>query len=561
MNLDVFRSRVILVLGTLISILALSTVGVEMVRFGSLGPGAILAIGLAAFMAVGFLVFRLRATGRHLIVAVLMGQVVASLIAMRGHPVQVDMHMAFFAALAMCSLLYDIRSIIIGTALVAVHHLALGLFMTDLVFYGGGGIERILLHAVILVAEAAALIWMTVNTNRALAVAEERTLDASLKTEEARNSAQEAQQAAHVNTQHIEQMAQLQAEFAAVVEAGLAGDFSKRMDTRYEDSALNDLADATNALVEQVNHGLQSTQSVLQSLADADVTQRVEGQFRGVFSDLQHSTNAVAEKLSEIVGQLKLASSSLKTATGDILSGANDLSQRSANQSRTISGTSTIIAELAATVESNARQAVEASSTAMAVTRAADEGGKVMEEANLAMDRVTQSSKKVADIVRLIDDIAFQTNLLALNASVEAARAGEAGAGFAVVAVEVRRLAQSAAEASGDIKRLIEESSNEVVTGSRLVAEAAQRLATMVDSAHANMKVMEAIATHSSEQTRAISVVNDSVRSVDELTRQNAALIEEINGSIAHAEAQAGELDQIVSVFTVANGPSLTIAA
>src|SRR5690606_38001266 len=134
--------------------------------------------------------------------------------------------------------------------------------MTNLVFYGNGGLERILLHAVILVAEAAALIWMTINTNKALMVAEERTLDASLKTEEARNSAWEAQQASAVNTQHIDQMAQLQAEFAAVVEAGLAGDFSKRMDTRYDDSALNDLADATNALVEQVNRGLQSTQTV-----------------------------------------------------------------------------------------------------------------------------------------------------------------------------------------------------------------------------------------------------------------------------------------------------------
>ncbi len=551
MNLDIFRRRVIVVLGALIGILALSTVSVELLRFGAPGPGTILAVGLAALMAVGFLIFRMRPASRHLIVAVLMGQVAASLIAMRGHPVQVDMHMAFFAALAMSALLYDIRSIMIGTALVAVHHLALGLFMTDLVFYGGGGFERILLHAVILLAEAAALIWMTVNTNKALMIAEERTLDASLKTEEARSSAIEAQQAAHVNTLHIEQMARLQAEFAAVVEAGLAGDFSKRMDTRYEDNALNDLADATNALVEQVNHGLQSTQSVLQSLANADVTRRVEGQFRGVFSDLQLSTNAVAEKLSEIVGQLKHASTSLKTATADLLSGANDLSERSANQSKTISGTSSIIAELAGTVESNARQAVDASATAMAVTRAADEGGQVMQEANLAMDRVTQSSQKVADIVRLIDDIAFQTNLLALNASVEAARAGEAGKGFAVVAVEVRRLAQSAAEASGDIKRLIEDSSAEVVTGTRLVAEAAQRLAAMVQSAHANMKVMEAIAAHSSEQTRAISVVNDSVRSVDELTRENAALIEEINGSIAQAEAQATELDQIVGVFTV----------
>lgn len=463
MSLDQFRGRVLLALTALAAILGVATIATELIRFGQIGLGSMLALGLMALMGVGIVVFRLRPAGRHLLVAVLMGQVVAMLIAMRGHPMQIDMHMAFFAALAMCSLLYDIRSIIIGTALVAVHHLGLGLFLSDLVFYGAGGLDRILLHAVILVAEAAALIWMTINTNKALSIAEERTADAAISAEEARESALRARETAAISIQQVEQMTHLQSEFAKVVDAGLVGDFSRRMPSGYDYEALNELAEATNKLVDEIGRGLGATQDVLQSLARADVTRRVEGEFQGVFADLQGHTNAVAETLGEIVTQLKTASASLKHATADILSGANDLSERTSRQSATIINTSKTISQLAGTVEANAEQARQASSTALVVSRTADEGGQVMQMANQAMQRMTESSKKVGDIVTLIDDISFQTNLLALNASVEAARAGEAGKGFAVVAVEVRRLAQSAAQASGDIKALIEKSSADIL--------------------------------------------------------------------------------------------------
>lgn len=312
MTLDLFRRRVVLALASLVAVLGAATLAIELFRFGALGPGSLLALGLAALMGAGFALFRLRPTGRHMIVAVLMGQVAASLIALRGHPMQVDMHMAFFAALAMCSLLYDVRSILIGTALVAVHHLALGLFFSELVFYQGGGLDRIALHAVILVSEALALIWMTLNTNAALRQADEHSRDAAMSAEEARESSQRATDTAGLTARHMEQMAHLQGEFATVVQAGLVGDFSHRMSAEYEDPALNHLASDTNALVEQISRGLGATQTVLQSLAQADVTKRVEGEFHGVFAELQANTNSVAEKLSDIVGQLKRASASLK---------------------------------------------------------------------------------------------------------------------------------------------------------------------------------------------------------------------------------------------------------
>jgi methyl-accepting chemotaxis protein len=199
----------------------------------------------------------------------------------------------------------------------------------------------------------------------------------------------------------------------------------------------------------------------------------------------------------------------------------------------------------------NAKRASDASAVAGSVTRTAEEGGQVMGAANEAMERITQSSGKISNIIGLIDDIAFQTNLLALNASVEAARAGDAGKGFAVVAVEVRRLAQSAASASSEIKGLIEQSVGEVSGGSRLVADAAQKLAAMLLAARSSNELMDGIARDSREQASAIEEVTTAVRQMDEMTQHNAALVEQINASIEQTEAQASDLDRVVDIFSL----------
>jgi methyl-accepting chemotaxis protein len=314
---------------------------------------------------------------------------------------------------------------------------------------------------------------------------------------------------------------------------------------------LNSLAGSINALVESVDQGLSDTGVVLAAMAKADLSRRMTGSHRGAFAKLMADTNGVAETLTGVVAQLRGTSGTLKTATAEILEGANDLSERTTRQAATIEQTSATMEQLAATVVDNARKAEEASVNAQAVSRSAEQGGEVMAQANGAMERITQSSSKISNIIGMIDDIAFQTNLLALNASVEAARAGEAGKGFAVVAVEVRRLAQSAAQASADVKLLIEQSATEVSSGSRLVADAANKLAAMLQSIRENNTLLVDIAQHSREQASSIEEVNVAVRTMDEMTQHNAALVEEINAAIEQTEAQAAELDRVVDVFTI----------
>ncbi|WP_052732153.1 methyl-accepting chemotaxis protein [Devosia geojensis] len=348
-------------------------------------------------------------------------------------------------------------------------------------------------------------------------------------------------------------MAELQQSFGEVVDAAIAGDFSKRVPARFPDAELNALAGSVNTLVETVDGGLDETSQVLGALANTDLTRRMEGNYRGAFATLKSDINAVADKLAGIVGQLRETSGALKMATSEILSGANDLSERTTKQAATIEETSAAMEQLAVTVAENARKAEDARQKATAVSRSAEEGGQVMTDANEAMERITTSSAKISNIIGMIDDIAFQTNLLALNASVEAARAGEAGKGFAVVAVEVRRLAQSSAEASSEVKALIDQSATEVSAGTKLVAEASGKLTAMLDSIRATTVLMDGIARDSQEQASAIDEVNVAVRQMDEMTQHNAALVEEINASIEQTETQAFELDRVVDVFTLAD--------
>ena len=364
-------------------------------------------------------------------------------------------------------------------------------------------------------------------------------------------TAEEREAALRRRAERSDMMVALQAAFGEVVDAAIAGDFSKRVHAQFADQELNALAKSVNSLVETVDRGIGETGDVLSALADTNLTKRMHGHYQGAFAKLKADTNAVGDKLTHVVTQLRATSRTLKTATGEILAGANDLSDRTTKQAATIEETSAAMEQLAKTVAENARMAGDANGKAQAVSSSAAQSGGTMTQANQAMERITTSSGKISNIIGMIDDIAFQTNLLALNASVEAARAGDAGKGFAVVAVEVRRLAQSAASASSDVKALIEQSANEVRGGSKLVSDASAQLMAMLQAVNENASLMQSIAEASREQAAAIDEISVAVRTMDEMTQHNAALVEEINAAIEQTEGQASELDRVVDIFTV----------
>ena len=329
--------------------------------------------------------------------------------------------------------------------------------------------------------------------------------------------------------------------------------------TAYFDKLTGDAREADDAARAKIQKAVAATGAVLKDVAQGDLTSRVTEALDPEFDQIKDDTNSVAEKLAGIVGQLQRTSRSLKSATGEILSGANDLANRTTRQAATIEETTASIETLSSAVVENAKRAGSASETAKRLARSATDGGQVMAEATEAMSAIEASSSKISNIIGMIDDIAFQTNLLALNASVEAARAGEAGKGFAVVAVEVRRLAQSAAQASSDVKLLIEASAGEVRNGTQLVSRAAETLHDIQARAEESAGLIDTIARANGQQSAALEEVTVAVRQMDEMTQHNAALVEQTNAAIEQTEAQASELDRIVDVFRIDDSPALPV--
>ena len=349
--------------------------------------------------------------------------------------------------------------------------------------------------------------------------------------------------------QRARTMQAFQAEFETVVRASAEGDFSLRMVTPFQDADIQRVSATFNDMLDSVDGAMRDASSVLAALSQTDLTCRMEGAYKGIFADLRDDTNLVAEKLAELIRKLRRASGLLKTATGEILEGCNDLSERTTRQAATVEETSASMEQLASAVADNAKNAELGAERTQIAAQIADEGRSVMESANDAMRQITASSAKISNIIGMIDDIAFQTNLLALNASVEAARAGEAGKGFAVVAVEVRRLAQSAAQASAEVKELIEQSAVEVSGGTKLVAQAADKLSNILAAVQENTGLMQTIAIASATQATAIAEVTTAVRQMDEITQHNAALVEQTNAALEQTENQAIAMDDAMSVF------------
>ncbi|WP_305803902.1 methyl-accepting chemotaxis protein [Stenotrophomonas sp. YIM B06876] len=343
--------------------------------------------------------------------------------------------------------------------------------------------------------------------------------------------------------------AQVEAEVARVIDAAAAGDLSGRVDVAGKDGFFLELATQINSLLNANASSIEQISVLLSALSHGDLTVRMHGDFQGVFATMRDDANATAEQLTGIVGRIKQSSVSINASASEIASGNNDLSQRTEQQAANLEETAASMEELTSTVRQNAESARQANQLAIGAASVASQGGEVVSQVVSTMTQIEQSSKKIAEIISVIDGIAFQTNILALNAAVEAARAGEQGRGFAVVASEVRTLAQRSAGAAKEIKGLIDDSVEKVSDGSALVKKAGSTMGEIVASVQRVTDIMAEISAASLEQSSGIEQVNQTITQMDETTQQNAALVEEATAAARSMEEQAEHLAQVVSVF------------
>ncbi|WP_447744199.1 methyl-accepting chemotaxis protein [Pseudomonas nicosulfuronedens] len=338
-------------------------------------------------------------------------------------------------------------------------------------------------------------------------------------------------------------------EVSQLVDAAVAGDFTQRIEASNKEGFFLKIATGLNNLVDTADKGLRDVTRVLGALAKGDLTQRIDADYQGTFGELKDYANETAQSLSRMLGQIREAAGTIHTAASEIASGNAELSTRTEQQASSLEETASSMEELTSTVKLNAENARQANSLAVNASEVATEGGSVVQKVVGTMSAINDSARKIADIIGVIDGIAFQTNILALNAAVEAARAGEQGRGFAVVAGEVRTLAQRSAAAAKEIKTLINDSVDKVENGNSLVAQAGQTMSDIVVAIKRVTDIMAEIAAASAEQSSGIEEVNGAVAQMDEMTQQNAALVEEAAASAEALQEQAGLLNQQVGVF------------
>lgn len=351
------------------------------------------------------------------------------------------------------------------------------------------------------------------------------------------------------------QEVQAELEVEAVVQAAVRGDFHLRVQQQNKHGFMLKIAEGLNGLTDTCERSLTDIARVLQAIADGDLTQRVNATYRGTFEELKEGCNQTANKLSEMLLEIREATSTINTAADEISRGNTDLSSRTEEQASSLEETASSMEELSGTVRQNAENAQQANKLAAEASQVAVTGGDLIRQVVDTMAAINDSARQIADIIGVIDGIAFQTNILALNAAVEAARAGEQGRGFAVVASEVRSLAQRSANAAKDIKGLISDSVTKIGNGNHLVGRSGQTMQDIVVAIKRVNDLMSDIAAASVEQATGLDEVSKSVSQMDNMTQQNAALVEQAAAAAESLLSQANQLTGQVSKFKLDDAP------
>lgn len=551
MDMHSLREKSALVLATTGAAFGLSVIAVDVWSAGSPGVASLMAGVMLAVLIATYVTTRNSLTFRFAATSVTMGQIMALLIAAQGQAWQTDIHMMFFAALALCALTYDVRVILLGTALVAVHHLGLGMFFDYLVFFGGSSFTRIVMHAVILVMEAGGLIWMTVNTQTLIE-------KSSKQADHVRELASDAEIERNGHQQQREDMLnRLESSFGEVVSKAARGEFDGRVEVDFSEKVFNRMATNLNDMMERIEDGLDKTGEVLEALAKSDVTQRVEGSFKGAFARLQDDTNKMAETLSGIIQELRETSNSVKMASGEFKTSSATLATRTEQQAVSVEETAGSMKQITQKVKDSAKRAEDAGRVVLDTKVNAERSGDIVKDAVVAMGRIENSAKSISNIIGVIDEISFQTNLLALNAGVEAARAGESGKGFAVVAQEVRELAQRSAAAAKEIKSLIVDSGKEVTNGVELVNQTGKALDVIVDEVQQINGHVVDIVESALEQSSGLESINEAISGIDKRIQQNAVMAEESTAASHLLSDKVNRIDELLNHFKVeASGSS-----
>ena len=341
----------------------------------------------------------------------------------------------------------------------------------------------------------------------------------------------------------------IEKEIDEIINSAAKGCFDNKLSTNGKKGFFLNVSQNLNQLLDTTNIAVDDVKRVFGALSVGDLSQRIDREYEGDFGQLKEDANNTVDKLREVIGTISHSSDSIASGAKEISTGNSDLSARTESQAATLEQTAASMEEMTQIVRSNEDSAKQANDLASRTSANAKVGNESLQNAIIAMNDITQASTKIANIIGVIDEIAFQTNLLALNAAVEAARAGEQGRGFAVVASEVRNLAQRSASAAKEIKELINDSVSKVNDGSELVEQSGETLKSIVSQIEEVSKMIENISTSAREQTTGIEQVNSAILQMDQITQQNASLVEEAAAASQSMSQQAQDMSEQVAFF------------